>query len=89
MSGSGLGEAAAGQGGIILLRSIARQIEPLGIDLNDFVNRLSVRVIPPKDTSHNSSLLSELRLTDNVSLTTGRDGYGFYNAGVQYTIRLR
>lgn len=89
MSGAGLGEAAAGQGGIILLRSIARQLEPMGIDLNDFVNRLSVRVLPPKDTSHTSSLLSELRLTDNVSLTTGRDGYGFYNAGVQYTIRLR
>ncbi len=89
MSGAGLGEAAAGQGGIILLRSIARQLEPMGLDLNDFVNRLSVRVVPPKDTSHTSSLLSELRLTDNFSLTTGRDGYGFYNAGVQYTIRLR
>jgi translocation-and-assembly-module (TAM) inner membrane subunit TamB-like protein len=89
MSGAGLGEAAAGQGGIILLRSIARQLEPLGIDLNDFVNRLSVRVVPPKDSSRNSSLLSELRLTDGFSLTTGRDGYGFYNAGVQYTIRLR
>jgi hypothetical protein len=89
MSGAGLGEAAAGQGGIILLRSIARQFEPLGIDLNDFVNRLSVRVIPPKDASQNSSLTSELRLTNSFSLTTGRDGYGFYNAGVQYTIRLR
>ncbi|MGH8046733.1 MAG: translocation/assembly module TamB domain-containing protein [Chthoniobacterales bacterium] len=89
LSGSGLGEAAAGQGGIILLRSIARQFEPMGIDLNDFVNRLSVRVVPPKDTSQASSLMSEMRLTDSFSLTTGRDGYGFYNAGVQYTIKLR
>lgn len=89
MSGAGLGEAAAGQGGIILLRSLARQLEPLGIDMNSFVNRLSVRVVPPKDVSQNSSLTSELRLTDQFSLTTGRDGYGFYNAGVQYTIRLR
>ncbi len=89
MSGAGLGEAAAGQGGIILLRSIARQLEPLGVDLNDFVNRLSVRVVPPKDPSQTSSLTSELRLSDRFSLTTGRDGYGFYNAGVQYTIRLR
>jgi autotransporter translocation and assembly factor TamB len=89
LSGSGLGEAAAGQGGIILLRSIARQFEPLGIDLNDFVNRLSVRVVPPKDASQASSLTSELRLTDSFSLTTGRDGYGFYNAGVQYTIKLK
>jgi hypothetical protein len=89
MSGTGLGEAAAGQGGIILLRSIARQLEPLGIDLNDFVNRLSVRVIPPKDPSQSTSLVSDLRLTDRFSLTTGRDGYGFYNAGVRYTIRLR
>ncbi len=89
MSGAGLGEAAAGQGGIILLRSIARQLEPLGVDLNDFVNRLSVRVVPPKDPSQGTSLASELRLTDRFSLTSGRDGYGFYNAGVQYTIRLR
>lgn len=89
MSGAGLGEAAAGQGGIILLRSIARQLEPLGVDLNDFVNRLSVRVIPPKDASQESSLAADLRLTDRFSLTTGRDGYGFYNGGVQYTIRLR
>jgi hypothetical protein len=89
MSGAGLGEAAAGQGGIIILRSLARQLEPLGIDLNSFVNRLSVRVIPPKDVSQSSSIVSELRLTDGFSLTTGRDGYGFYNAGVQYTIRLR
>jgi hypothetical protein len=89
LSGAGLGEAAAGQGGIILLRSIARQFEPLGIDLNNFVNRLSVRVVPPKDTSQTSSLTSELRLTDSFSLTTGLDGYGFYNAGVQYTIKLK
>ncbi|MDD5199862.1 MAG: translocation/assembly module TamB domain-containing protein [Terrimicrobiaceae bacterium] len=89
MSGAGLGEAAAGQGGIILLRSLVRQLEPFGIDLNDFVNRLSVRVVPPKDSSQASSLMSELRLTDRFSLTTGRDGYGFYNAGVQYTIRFR
>ena len=89
MSGAGLGEAAAGQGGIILLRSIARQLEPLGVNLNDVVNRLSVRVVPPKDPSQGSSLLSEMRLTDSFSLTTGRDGYGFYNAGLQYTIRLR
>lgn len=89
MSGAGLGEAAAGQGGIILLRSIARQFEPLGINLNDFVNRLSVRVVPPRDSSESSSLVSELRLTDRFSLTTGRDGNGFYHAGIQYTIRLR
>jgi len=89
MSNAGLGEAVAGQGGIILLRSIARQLEPFGIDLNEFVNRLSVRVIPPKDTSEESSLASELHLTHGFSLTSGRDGYGFYDAGVQYTIRFR
>jgi hypothetical protein len=89
MSGAGLGEAAAGQGGIILLRSIARQLEPFGMNFGDVVNRLSVRVIPPKDPSQASGLASELRLTDGISLTSGRDGYGFYNGGVQYTIRLR
>jgi hypothetical protein len=61
----------------------------MGLDLNDFVNRLSVRVIPPKDPSQSTGLASDLRLTDRFSLTSGRDGYGFYNAGVQYTIRLR
>lgn len=89
MSGSGLGEAAAGQGGIILLRGLARQLEPLGVDFNSVVNRLSVRVVPATNPSERSALQSELRLTDRFALTTGRDGFGFYNAGVQYTIRFR
>ncbi len=89
LSGTGFGEAAAGQGSVLLLRSLARQVEPLGLDLNDFVNRLSVGVVPPADVSQSSSLVSEFKLTDRFSLTSGRDGYGFYNAGLQYTIRLR
>ncbi len=89
MSGADLGEAAAGQGGILLLRSLARQLEPMGLDLNGLVNRLSVRVIPATDPSQAASLRSELRLTDRFALTTGRDGFGFYNAGVQYTLRFR
>lgn len=89
LTGTGFGEAAVGQGGVILLRSIARQLEPMGIDLNDAVNRLTVNVVPPRDPSQTSALESRLKLTDHFSLTTGRDGFGFYNAGVQYTIKLR
>jgi hypothetical protein len=89
LSGAGLGEVAAGQGGVLLLRSLARQVEPLGIDLNAFVDRLNVGVVPPADASQSSAIVSELKLSDGFSLTSGRDGYGFYNAGVQYTIRLR
>jgi autotransporter translocation and assembly factor TamB len=89
MSGAGFGEAAAGQGGLFLLRGLARQIEPFGVDLREFVNRLSIAVLPPRDPTQSTSLVSEFRLIDGFSLGTGRDGYGFYNAGFIYTLRFR
>ena len=89
MSGAGLGVVAAGQGSIILLRSFARQLEPFGINIGGFVNRLGVSVIPPLDTTQDTSVAAEFRVTDRFSLIAGTDGYGFFNSGLQYTIRFR
>lgn len=89
MSGAGLGVVAAGQGSILLLRSFARQLEPLGINIGSFVNRIGVSVIPPIDNTEGTSIAAEFRVNDQFSLIAGTDGYGFFNTGIQYTLRLR
>lgn len=89
MSGAGLGVVAAGQGSVLLLRSFARQLEPFGINLGGFVNRFGVSVLPPADTTQGTSVVADFRVTDQFSLTSGTDGFGFFNAGFRYTIRFR
>jgi hypothetical protein len=64
-------------------------LEPFGINIGGFVNRLGVSVIPPLDTTQDTSVAAEFRVTDRFSLIAGTDGYGFFNSGLQYTIRFR
>lgn len=89
MSGAGLGVVAAGQGSILLLRNFARQLEPFGINVGSFVNRIGVNVVPPLDNTEGTSIAAEFRVTDQFSLIAGTDGFGFFNTGLQYTIRFR
>lgn len=89
MTGAGLGVVAAGQGTILILRSLARQLEPFGVNIGGLVNRVGVSIVPPADTTQGSALNAEFRVLDNFSLISGADGYGFFNAGMQYTIRFR
>lgn len=89
MSGAGLGVVAAGQGSILLLRSFARQMEPFGLNIGAFVNRLGVSIVPPANTTEGTAISAEFRITNQFSLIAGTDGYGFFNSGLQYTIRFR
>lgn len=89
MSGAGLGVVAAGQGSILLLRSFALQLEPFGINIGSFVNRIGVSVIPPLDNTEGTSIAAEFRVNDQFSLIAGTDGFGFFNAGLQYTLRFK
>ena len=89
MSGAGLGVVAAGQGSVLLLRSFARQLEPFGINIGTFVNRIGVSVIPPLDNTEGTSIAAEFRVNDQFSLISGTDGFGFFNTGIQYTLRFR
>lgn len=87
--GAGFGEAAAGQGGLFLLRSFARQLDIPGFDADALVNRLQLQTIPPRSLGERTTVRGKLRLTDSFDLVTERDGYGFFNAGVSYTWRFR
>lgn len=88
-AGAGFGEAAIGQGSLLLLRAFVRQFETGGVDLDSFVNRLQITAQPPRDQFELASLRGRFRLWPGIFLMAERDGYGFYNAGVTYMLRFR
>ncbi|MFZ4775099.1 MAG: translocation/assembly module TamB domain-containing protein [Terrimicrobiaceae bacterium] len=87
--GARLGEAAAGQGGLFLLRSFAKQLDLPGVDTDALLNRLQIQAVPPRSLGEQTTMRGRLRLFDNMDLVTERDGYGFFNAGASYTWRFR
>ena len=89
ISGPGFGEAAAGQGALLLLRSFARQLDVPGLDTDAILNRLQVQSVPARALGERATMRGKFRLFDNVDLVTERDGYGFFNAGATYTWRFQ
>jgi len=89
LMGTGFGQAAIGQSGILLLRAIARQFDLQGARMDSVVNRLQLVVVPPDDPRSRAGLRSDFRLGRGFSATAERDGLGFYNAGVTYTYRFQ
>ncbi len=87
--GAAFGDAAIGQGGLLVLRSLAREFHVPGIDLDEIVNRFNISSTPAQAPGEATSLRGTFRLWDQLDLMTGRDGYGFYQAGVTYTWRFR
>jgi len=88
--GGQLGQAAAGQGGLLLLRTLIRQFNRDSTNTEAFLNRIHLSVVPPIDeTEQNSTIRGEVDITDNWGVATERDGFGFYNVGVVYTYRFR
>lgn len=88
-SGAGLGEAAIGQGGLLLLKAFARSFERDGVDLDSLINRLQVTSAPPLATGLRPTLRAQFRLNDGWSVMSERDAQGFLGGGVTYTIRFR
>lgn len=88
-TGAGFGEAAVGQGGLLLLRAFARQFDQQGVDLDSLINRLQVSSVPPEYQGGRASLRGRFRLWQGLSLMSERDTFGFYNAGATYTLRFR
>jgi len=88
-SGAGFGEAAVGQGGILLLKTLARHFEPDGVDLDSLINRVQVTTTPAPVPGLRPTLRGEFRLTDEVSIMSERDGFGFLRGGVTYTLRFK
>jgi hypothetical protein len=84
-----MGEAAAGQGSLLLLKTLAREFEPEGVDLDDILNRIQVGTYPPPFMGMRPTLLGEFRLTDNISLFSRRDGFGYFSGGATHTWRFR
>lgn len=87
--GAGFGEAAAGQGGLFLLRSFARQLDVPGLDTDALLNRVQVQAIAPRTLGERTTMRGRFRLVNDFDLISERDGYGFFNAGVTYTWRFQ
>ncbi len=88
-SGAGFGEAAVGQGGLFLLRALAREVNLPGIDMENFVNRLSLTATSARYSGEATALRGTFQLWNEFGLLTGRDHNGFYQGGVTYTWRFR
>lgn len=88
-SGAGFGEAAAGQGGLLLLRSLLRQFDIKGVDTESFINRLQISSAPPRLPGERSTLRGRLNLWRGLSLTSAQDEMGYWNLGVSYRLRFR
>lgn len=88
-SGAGFGEAAVGQGGLLLLRTFARQFEWKGVDTESLLNRIQITATPPFLPGGQSSLRGSFRLWDGFSFVTEHDDLGFYNVGASYQYRFQ
>lgn len=88
-AGAGFGEAAVGQGGLLLLRAFTRQFEHRGVDVDSLINRLQISSVPPEYQGGRATLRGRFRLWQGLSLMTERDSFGFYNAGATYTLRFK
>lgn len=88
-SGAGFGEAAIGQGGLLLLKTLARQFETEGVDTDSIINRLQITTQPALTPGMRATMRGEFRLTENLGVMAQRDGFGFLGAGLTYSIRFR
>lgn len=88
-AGAGFGEAAAGQGGLLVLRTLLRQIDAKGFDVESLVNRLQISAVPPVDPYDRAGIRGRFEIWRGISVMSERDSYGYYNAGVTYQLRFR
>ncbi len=88
-AGAGFGEAAAGQGGLLVLRTLLRQIDAKGFDVESLVNRLQISAVPPVDPYDRAGIRGRFEIWRGLSVMSERDSYGYYNAGVTYQLRFR
>lgn len=88
-AGAGFGEAAAGQGGLLVLRTLLRQIDAKGVDIDALVNRLQISAVPPVDPYDRAGIRGRFDIWRGISVMSERDSYGYYNAGVTYQLRFR
>lgn len=88
-AGAGFGEAAVGQGSMLLLRTLLRQFDIRGVDTESLLNRLQVSAVPPKLPGDSSGLRARLQLWRGLSVMTEQDDLGFYNIGATYRFRFR
>jgi len=88
-SGAGFGEAAVGQGGLLMLRAFVRQFDSQKVDLDSLINRLEISSVPPEYQGGQATVRGRFRLWQGLSLMSERDSLGFDNAGATYRLRFR
>ena len=88
-AGAGFGEAAVGQSGILLLRTLLRQFDIQGVDTESLLNRLQVSAVPPQLPTNAAGLRARLKIWRGPSVMTEQDDPGFENIGATYRFRFR
>jgi len=83
------GRAAIGRGGLLLFQSLFQNRDDLLDDDDDFFNRITVNILPPKQRGRDDIIETRFELTDRWSITAERDSWGFFNGGVEYRFRFR
>jgi len=88
-AGEGFGRAAAGQGGLLLLRTLGRQIDIPGVDTEELLNRIQVSSNPPRWPGGSPTLQGRVNLWRHLSFVTKQDENGYYNVGLGYRFLFR
>jgi hypothetical protein len=88
-TGASLGEAAIGQGSLLLLKTFARQFEREGVDTDSLINRVQITTRPAVLQGLMPTTRGEFRLNKNFGVMAQRDGYGFLGTGLTYTVRFK
>lgn len=87
--GDNFGQAALGQGSILLAKAVLRQFDTKGVNIDSIVNRISIFTVPPDYLEDNAGIYGEFRLNDSFSVFSERNGSGYYDAGLTYRFNFR
>jgi hypothetical protein len=88
-SGVGMGQAVVGQGSLLVLKTLLRNFEPDGVDVDSLINRVQIVTTPAPLPGMRSTLRGQFRISENASIYSERDGFGFLGGGVTYRLRFR
>jgi hypothetical protein len=88
-SGTAFGGALAGQGALLMLRTLAGPFDWRGFDAGSLLNGIPVSTAPPTYPGGDTTLRGTFDLWKGLSLMTEQDESGFYNIGATYRFRFR
>jgi hypothetical protein len=84
-----IGQAAIGQGGLLLMKAFARRFHLGPVDLDAMINRVGVSTYPAGLGGSAVITRGEFRLTDHFGVMAQEDSRGVAGAGMTWTWRFK